>query len=133
MKSSSSRSRGRQPGQARAYIAALPAEARNHMQKLRAAIRAAAPTADESFGYGMPAFSVSGKPFVWYGAWKKHSSFYPVSQATRRALAAELKGYKTPGRGTIQFRFDDRVPTALVKRLVKARVAEIRSKKRALR
>lgn len=131
MKANLSKSRGQQPGvQARAYIAALPAEARSHMQKLRAAIRAAAPTAHESFGYGMPAFSVGGKPFVWYGAWKNHSSFYPVNEATRHALAAHLKGYKTSGRGTIQFRFDQPVPIALVKRLVKARVAEMRTRNR---
>lgn len=131
MKSSSPKSRGQPPGaQARAYIAALPAEARCHMQKLRAAIRAAVPTADESVGYGMPAFSLGGKPFVWYGAWKKHSSFYPVSEATTRALRAELKGYKTSGRGTIQFRFDERVPTALVKQLVRARVAEMKRRHR---
>lgn len=131
MKSSSPKGRGQQQGvRVRAYIAALPADARSHVQKLRAAIRTAVPTADESFGYGMPAFSVGGKPFVWYGAWKKHSSFYPVSAATRRALRAELKGYKTSGRATIQFLFDERLPATLVKQLVKARVAEMKRRQR---
>jgi len=96
------------------------------MEELREAIRSAAPGAAESFGYGMPAFKLDGKPFVWYGAWKTHSSFYPVSEATRRALADEIARYETSGKGTIRFRLNEALPTALVKRLVKARIAELR-------
>jgi uncharacterized protein YdhG (YjbR/CyaY superfamily) len=127
---SSSKDKDQPQAQLRAYFAALPAGARRQVKELRDAIRAAAPDAAESFGYGMPAFKLDGKPFVWYGAWKKHSSFYPVSEATRRALADELAGYETPGKGTIRFRFDEALPTALVKRLVKARIAELRKKEK---
>jgi uncharacterized protein YdhG (YjbR/CyaY superfamily) len=125
--SSLSKHDAKQPtSQVRAYLEALPGDAREHIQQLRDAIRAAAPGAVESFGYGMPAFALGGKNFVWYGAWKHHSSLYPVSETTRQALAAELEGYETSGKGTIRFRLDEPLPAALVQRLVKARIAELR-------
>ena len=131
MKSSSLKQSDKQPSlQVQTYLAALPADTRRHIEKLREAIRAAAPGAVESFGYGMPAFRLDGKPFVWYAAWKHHSSFYPLSGASRRALAAELEGYEISGKGTIRFRLDEPLPTALVRRLVKARIAELRKKQK---
>jgi uncharacterized protein YdhG (YjbR/CyaY superfamily) len=97
---------------------------------LREAIRGAARGLVESFGYGIPAFSIDGKPFIWYAAWKRHCSLYPVSNETLRALASEVAGYETTGKGTIQFPRGMPVPTGLVKRLVKARVAEVLRKRR---
>jgi uncharacterized protein YdhG (YjbR/CyaY superfamily) len=105
-----------------AYLTRVPEPARATLEKVRAMIRAAAPkTATEAISYKIPSFQYQGG-LVWYAAFKKHCSFFPMDSSLADEFREELKKYKT-SKGTIRFPVDKPLSKALVTRIVKARVA----------
>jgi len=105
------------------YLEALNDDQRLALERLRKAIRAAAPRAEECLSYGLPAFRLDGKALVAFGAAAKHCAFYPMSAATVADFAEELAGFST-SKGTIRFQPDKPLPVALIRKLVRARIAE---------
>ena len=107
------------------YLAALPEDRQGPMDALRRAIRAAAPDADETIAYNMPAFRTRGGRFlVSYDAYKGHYSLFPFTDEMVASFGAELAPYLA-GKGTIRFPADQPIPEDLVTRLVAIRVAEL--------
>lgn len=106
-----------------AYLAAVSADKRAALETLRRNIKAAAPEAEECISYDLPAFRLNGKLLVAYGAAANHCAFYPGSVV--EAFKDELKEYDTT-KGTIRFPADKPLPPALVRKLVKLRMAKNR-------
>jgi uncharacterized protein YdhG (YjbR/CyaY superfamily) len=109
------------------YVASVPEPVRSTFNKLRAAIRFAVPAeATEVISYRIPAFKHK-RVLVWFAAFSNHCSLFPTA-AVIEAFKDELKGFST-SKGTIHFPTDKPLPTALIKRLLKARVALDQGKK----
>src|SRR5262245_24781475 len=113
----------------RDYFAALPPVPRKALRQLREAVMAAAPGGVEGISYGIPVLRLDGKPLVWYAAWASHVSLYPMSDRIRRAHAAAIKAYGT-SKGTIRFPFENLPRASLLKKIVRARIAEFRERGR---
>ena len=128
LKRSSAAKRSGAPKSVDEYLARVPEPARSTLNKVREAIRSAVPSeATETISYGIPAFKHNGV-LVWYAAFSNHCSFFPTASVIE-AFKDELKGCSI-SKGTIKFPTDKPLPAALVKKMVKARVAQMESKKR---
>ena len=103
------------------YIARCPTDVQPIMQKIRATIKKSAPRAVEKISYGMPAFALNGD-LVWFGAFKHHIGFFP-KEAVLDVFKDELAPYKH-AKATLQFPLDQPIPYALIRKIVKFRVAE---------
>jgi len=109
----------RKPTTVDEYLSTLPGDQRAALRRLRRIIRATSPRLEEAVSYGMPVFRLDGRWVVWIGAAARHCAIYGV-----HAVADELDGYDTSGRGTLRFQPNEPLPAALVRRLVKARIAQ---------
>ena len=108
------------PADVDGYLARLPDEQRGALQRLRRTIKAAAPRAEETISYQLPAFRLDGQMLVWFGAARTHCAFYPGGLV--QEFAAELGRFET-SKGTIRFQPDQPLPAALVRRIVKTKIA----------
>jgi uncharacterized protein YdhG (YjbR/CyaY superfamily) len=109
------------------YLASVPEPARGTLKKMRAMIQSAVPAGvTETISYRIPAIRYKGM-LVWFAAFSDHCSLFPTASVIQ-AFKDELKGFQT-SKGTIQFPVDKPLPAALVKKLVKARVAQVETTK----
>jgi uncharacterized protein YdhG (YjbR/CyaY superfamily) len=108
------------------YLMALPEDQQQALEKIREAIKAAAPNAQEVISYQIPTYKQNG-PLVHFAAFKNHLSLVVVSKSIAETFAKELAPFKSSGR-TIHFTPEKPIPTPLVKKIVKERVKENKSK-----
>lgn len=118
-----------QPTTVDAYLAAFPPTVRRLLSQLRGIVRAAAPRAEEKIAYRMPAYSLHGA-LVYFAGYEKHIGFYPGGVAAE--FAKDLVGFRI-SKGTIQLPLDRALPVALIRKIVKARVAQNLAKAAAKR
>ena len=116
------------------YLSQIPKEQRTTLEKLRATIKAAVPNATETISYQMPTFKYQGRALVGIAAFKNHCSLFPYSKDVLEKLERDLRPYDTAGKGgTIRFSVDRPLPAAVVKKIVKTRIAEIEARGRKSR
>ncbi len=108
------------------YIATQPDEVAQILKDLRQLILATAPGAIEGMSYGMAGYKISGKPLVYFGAFKNHIGFF-ATPAMHSAFAKELAAFKQ-GKGSVQFPLNKPMPMALIKKMVTAKIQEIEKK-----
>ena len=113
------------------YIAGFPESVRGILEALRATIKKAAPGAEETISYAIPAFKLKGRILVYFAGFKNHVSLYPAPRANE-AFKKELSGYKG-GKGTVQFPLNEPIPFPLITRIVKFRATENLEKAKAIK
>ena len=105
------------PGSIDEYIARFPPEVQEVLEKIRTTIRKAAPEAQETISYDIPTFTLRGIYLIYFAAYKKHISIYPVPTGTAE-FNEEVAAYQT-GKGTLQFPLDKPIPYGLIRKIVK--------------
>ena len=106
-----------------AYLSAFPADIQKMLEQVRAAVRKAAPDAEEKISYGMPTFTLKGQNLVHFAAFQHHIGLYPTPVGMD-AFKEDLAGYKT-GKGSVQFPLDRPMPLDLITRIVEFRMQDV--------
>ena len=114
------------------FLAKVSADKRATLEKLRKTIRSIVPRAEECITYGVAAFRLDGKPIAGFAAAAGHCSYFPMSSKTIVTLKKELKNYDT-SKGAIRFTVDRQLPVALIRKLLKTRMAEIEGQSKGSR
>jgi uncharacterized protein YdhG (YjbR/CyaY superfamily) len=109
------------------YLAKVAEPKRAMLQTLRQAIRDILPDAEEVISYGMPAFRLNGKVIAGFAAFKNHLAYLPHSGSVLAEVRDDLAGYAST-EGSLHFPIDKPLPQALVKKLIAARLRELKSK-----
>jgi len=126
---SSSTKTGNAPKTVDEYLARVPEPARSTLNQVGATIRLVLPAeTKEVISYGIPAFKTPNGMLIWYAAFSDHCSLFPTASVIK-AFKKELKDYRV-SKGTIHFPVDKPFPATLLKKMVKARWAEMQGKKR---
>lgn len=108
------------------YISSFPEETQILLQEVRETIKNAAPNANESISYGMPAYKLNGKVLVYFAGYKNHIGFY-ATPTGHTEFTEELAKYKQ-GKGSVQFPINEPMPLDLITKIVKFRVSEVLQK-----
>jgi uncharacterized protein YdhG (YjbR/CyaY superfamily) len=111
-----------------AYFAALPKDVRAALEVVEARVHAALPNAEQGFTYRMPCVRLEDRPVVWYAGFKAHVSLFPMTPPIVKQHAAALRGLTT-SKGTIRFPLGALPSAALVKKLVRSRLAEMQKER----
>jgi uncharacterized protein YdhG (YjbR/CyaY superfamily) len=107
------------------YLESFPKEVKNILQLLRETILQEIPAAQETISYNMPTFKLDDDSVIYFAGWKNHLSVYPFSTAMKSTIL-EAKEYTISGKGTIQFPYDQPLPTKLIRIIIRHRLDEIK-------
>lgn len=105
------------------YLAGLPEPTRAALERLRKTVLATVPDGTETISYQMPAVRAEGRIVVWYAGFKDHLSLFPASEAVLEAGGDAIKPFLS-GKGTLRFTVEHPIPAALLRKVVRARLAE---------
>ncbi|MBP9817746.1 DUF1801 domain-containing protein [Candidatus Shapirobacteria bacterium] len=104
------------------YLEQFPADIGRILKQIRSLIKKLSAEAEESIGYGMPAYKLKGKPLVYFAAFKKHVGLYPTPSGIKE-FEKELANYKS-AKGSVQFPLDKPIPYDLIEKIIRFRVNE---------